>query len=489
MHSGQLFIDGVWRDGRGQAFDSLAPHDLRPVWSGRAADASDVDAAFGAARKAFVRWANLDIAEREAIATAFAGELKANSEPLARCIAEEVGKPLWEARTEVSAMIGKIAISIRAYHERTGMQEQPTDFGRHVLRHRPHGVVAVFGPYNFPGHLPNGHIVPALLAGNTVLFKPSEQTPAVAELTIRLWERAGIPPGVLNLVQGERSTGEAVAAHAQLDGLYFTGSSRTGGILHRQFAADSGRILALEMGGNNPLIVRPVEDVEAAALDVIQSAFITSGQRCTCARRLFVPVGGWGDGFLERLVEISGRLAVDRWNADPQPYMGPVIGPAAADALRAAQDRLLAAGARTLLPMRTLDNGSAFVSPGLLDVTDAGDVPDEEFFGPLLQVYRYADFGAAIDAANRTRYGLAAGLIGDDEQEYEYFWRSIRAGIVNWNRPTTGASGAYPFGGIGASGNHRPSAYYAADYCAYPVASSEAPRSTRPAQLPPGLHP
>lgn len=489
MYSGQLFIDGTWRDGRGPAFDSLAPHDLHAVWSGHSADANDVDAAFRAARTAFVRWANLDIADREAIATAFAGELKANSESLARCIAEDVGKPLWEARTEVSAMIGKIAISIRAYHERTGMQEQPTDFGRHVLRHRPHGVVAVFGPYNFPGHLPNGHIVPALLAGNTVLFKPSEQTPAVAELTVRLWERAGIPPGVLNLVQGERATGEAVAAHAQLDGLYFTGSSRTGGILHRQFAADTGRILALEMGGNNPLIVRPVEDGDAAALDVIQSAFITSGQRCTCARRLFVPRDGWGDAFLERLIEISSRLAIDRWDADPQPYMGPVIGSPAADALRAAQDRLLAAGGRPLLPMRRLDNGAAFVSPALLDVTDARDVPDEEFFGPLLQVYRYADFDAAIEAANRTRYGLSAGLIGDDEREYERFWRSIRAGIVNWNRPTTGASGAYPFGGIGASGNHRPSAYYAADYCAYPVASSEAPRSTRPAQLPPGLRP
>jgi len=487
MLTGQLFIRGAWREGRGAAFESLAPHDQHRFWHGRAADAADIDDAFAAARTAFPGWADLDVADREAVVLRFAHALEQNAEALARCIAEEVGKPLWEARTEVSAMIGKVGISIRAYHERTGMREQPTDFGRHVLRHRPHGVVAVFGPYNFPGHLPNGHIVPALLAGNAVLFKPSEQTPGVAELTVQLWQRAGIPDGVLALLQGERATGETVAAHAQLDGLYFTGSYRTGALLQRQFAADTARILALEMGGNGPLVLRPVADTDAAALDVVQSAFITSGQRCTCARRLFVPKGGWGDAFLRRLTEIVAAIAIDRWDAEPQPYMGPVISARAADGLRSAQDRLLAAGAAALVPMRVLGAGPAFLSPGIIDVSPLADPPDEEFFGPLLQLYRYDELDAAIASANRTRYGLAAGFIGDDEAEYERFRRRIRAGIVNWNRPTTGASAAYPFGGIGASGNHRPSAYYAADYCAYPVASSEAPHPQRAGNLPPGL--
>ncbi|SFF40839.1 succinylglutamic semialdehyde dehydrogenase [Fontimonas thermophila] len=487
MRTGRLFIDGIWREGRGSPLASFAPHDLHVIWRGHAADAGDVDAAFRAARAAFARWADLDVAEREAIIKRFADALKTERETLARCIAEEVGKPLWEARTEVEAMIGKIDLSIRAYHARTGMHEQPTEFGRHVLRHRPHGVVAVFGPYNFPGHLPNGHIVPALLAGNTVLFKPSEQTPATAELTVRLWQRAGIPPGVLNLLQGERETGAAIAAHPQLDGLYFTGSERTGTLLHRQFAGHTGRILALEMGGNNPLIVREVSDCDAAVLTVVQSAFITTGQRCTCARRLFVPGGAWGDAFLRRLCGVTETLAIDRWDAEPQPYMGPVISPQAVDQLCAAQDRLLALGARALLPMRARSAGSAFVSPAVLDVSAVSDPPDEEYFGPLLQVIRYTDLDEAIDGANRTRFGLAAGLISDDEREYERFWRRIRAGIVNWNRPTTGASSAYPFGGIGASGNHRPSAYYAADYCAYPMASSEAPHARITGTLPPGV--
>ncbi len=487
MASGELLINGNWRRGTGASMTSLAPHDLQPVWQGHAASTADVDAAFSAARRAFDSWSALAVTVREQHLLNYAAQLKTHSEALARCIAEEVGKPLWEARTEVAAMTGKIAISIRAYHERTGTTEQATDFGRHVLRHRPHGVVAVFGPYNFPGHLPNGHIVPALLAGNTVLFKPSEQTPAVGEMTARLWQQSGLPAGVLNLLQGERATGESIAAHTQLDGLYFTGSSRTGAILQRQFAGMSHRILALEMGGNNPLILREVEAVDAAVLDIIQSAFMTSGQRCTCARRLYVPKGNWGDRLLRRLVDVSGSLRVDRWDAEPPPFMGPVIGVAAAKMLMDAQGQLLERGARALLPMQVPAQGAAFLTPGILDATQARDIPDEELFGPLLQVFRYNELDEAINAANNTQYGLSAGFIGDDADEYARFSRRIRAGIVNWNRPTTGASGAFPFGGVGASGNHRPSAYYAADYCAYPVASSEAPRSLLPTQLPPGV--
>ncbi len=487
MPSGQLFIAGQWRNGRGADFNSLAPHDLHPVWAGAAADAADIDDAFRAARAAFDNWADLDFDARAALARSFAQQLESERETLSALIAEEVGKPLWEARTEVAAMIGKIEISIRAWQQRTGDTVQATDFGHHELRHKPHGVVAVFGPYNFPGHLPNGHIVPALLAGNTVLFKPSEQTPAVAELTVQLWQRAGLPAGVLNLVHGERPTGEAITAHPELDGLYFTGSSRTGALLHRQFAGDTGRILALEMGGNNPLIVREVADLDAAVLDIIQSAFITSGQRCTCARRLLVPDGAWGDQLVQRLTEVSGTLAVGAWNADPAPYMGPLIGPRAADQVLAAQAQWLQQGATTVLAAQRLDAGPAFVSPGIVDVTGITDIADEEVFGPLLQLRRYADFDGAIAAANATRYGLSAGLLSDDESDYRKFWRRSRAGIVNWNRPTTGASGSFPFGGIKGSGNHRASAFYAADYCAYPVASARAPRSSRPVTLPPGI--
>ena len=196
-------------------------------------------------------------------------------------------------------MIGKVGLSKKSYNERTGETENPMPVGKAFIRHKPHGVVAVFGPYNFPGHLPNGHIVPALIAGNTIVFKPSDLTPKVAEVYVKVWESIGLPKGVLNLVQGQVETGKSLAAHPQIDGLFFTGSSRTGKILHEQFAGHPGKILALEMGGNNPLIVHGVSDIDATVHDIVQSAFITTGQRCTCARRLFIENSPQGDAIIQ----------------------------------------------------------------------------------------------------------------------------------------------------------------------------------------------
>ncbi|WP_373975220.1 succinylglutamate-semialdehyde dehydrogenase [Chitinibacter sp. SCUT-21] len=480
-------IHGQWQAGSASQFTSNNPVTQQVVWQGQASNVSDVDAAVLSARSAFKAWRDLDVAARIAIIRNFGELLKANQADLAATIGLETGKPRWEALTEVTTMINKIDISIKSYEERTGTKEAAQGDAMAVLRHRPHGVVAVFGPYNFPGHLPNGHIVPALIAGNCIVFKPSELAPMTAQKTAELWLAAGLPAGVLNVVQGARETGVALAAHAQIDGLYFTGSAATGYALHQQFAGQPEKILALEMGGNNPLLVEEVADIKAALHHVIQSAFISAGQRCTCSRRLLVPAGAWGDAFLVRLVEVAAALQVGAWDAEPQPFMGGVVSLAAAQNLLAAQQRLLAAGAVSLLEMKNLQAGTALLSPGILDVTQVANLPDDEYFGPLLQVQRYQSFDDAMSLANATRFGLAAGILSDSREQYERFWRESRAGIVNWNKPLTGASSAAPFGGVGASGNHRASAYYAADYCAYPVASIEAEQLTCPSQLSPGM--
>lgn len=483
-----LYLQGQWQEGQGGHFDSIDSARNLVVWSGQAATPEQVDAAVRAARQAFAAWSGLDFAAREEIVRRFATLLEEQQERLALVVARETGKPLWETRTEITAMIGKVGLSVTAYQERTPNRETPAPGGRAVLRHRPHGVVAVFGPYNFPGHLPNGHIVPALLAGNTVVFKPSELTPLVAQEMLTLWAQAGLPAGVLNLVQGEVDTGQALAGHPGIDGLFFTGSSRTGALLHAQFGGQPGKILALEMGGNNPLLVEEVADRDAAVHAIVQSAFLTSGQRCTCARRLLVPAGTWGDGLIARLVEVSQQLEVGHYDAAEQPFMGAMISAQAAAQMLAVQDALCAMGAQAVLPLRHLDPATGFVTPGIIEVSKLGDqLPDEEHFGPLLKVIRYPDFSTAMDIANATRFGLAAGLLSDDPARYAQFLGRIRAGIVNWNRPLTGASSGAPFGGIGASGNHRPGAYYAADYCAYPMASMEQARVELPARLSPGL--
>ena len=480
-------IAGVWHDGHGASFESLNPVTQAVLWSGRAATPVQVEAAVQAARAAFPAWAQRSLDERIGVLEAFANCLKAHADELARCIGEETGKPLWESATEVTSMVNKIAISVQSYRERTGEKSGPLADATAVLRHKPHGVVAVFGPYNFPGHLPNGHIVPALLAGNTVLFKPSELTPKVAELTVKCWLEAGLPAGVLNLLQGARETGVALAANPGIDGLFFTGSSRTGNALHQQFAGRPDKILALEMGGNNPLVVEPVADMEAAVYTIIQSAFISAGQRCTCARRLLVPQGEWGDALLARLVAVSSSIKVGAFDAQPAPFMGSVISLGAAEQLLKAQQQLLVNGAKVLLEMTQPQAGAALLTPGIIDVTAVAERPDEEFFGPLLQVIRYHGFDAAIAEANNTQYGLAAGLLSDSAECYQQFWLQSRAGIVNWNKQLTGAASSAPFGGVGASGNHRASAYYAADYCAYPVASLECASLSLPATLTPGV--
>jgi succinylglutamic semialdehyde dehydrogenase len=258
------YIAGAWHAGLGEPLQSLNPVSQAVIWYGQAASAAQVEAAVQAARAAFPAWASRSLDERIAVLEQFAARLKSQGEALAHCIGEETGKPLWETATEVASMAAKIAISIQSYRERTGEKSGPLADATAVLRHKPHGVVAVFGPYNFPGHLPNGHIVPALLAGNCVVFKPSELTPKVAELTVKCWIEAGLPAGVLNLVQGARDSGVALAAHEGIDGLFFTGSSRTGNLLHNQIAGRPDKILALEMGGNNPLVVDQVADLNAA---------------------------------------------------------------------------------------------------------------------------------------------------------------------------------------------------------------------------------
>ncbi len=455
-----------------RSFASFDPASGETVWQGQAATAEQVGAAVAAARRAFPGWAATPLDQRIVCVRAFKAALEARSDTLAETISRETGKALWESRAELASMSAKVELSIAAQAERAGERHSAMPFGEAVLRHRPHGVMAVLGPYNFPGHLPNGHIVPALLAGNCVVFKPSELTPATGEAMAAAWAGAGLPDGVFTLVQGGRETGAALVA-ADIDGLLFTGSAAAGAQFRRIFAERPKVMLALELGGNNPLTVWDGDIAEAAAI-AAQSAFVTTGQRCSCARRLIVPDTRFGAELVEALVALADQLAIGAWNDTPEPYMGPLISDAAATAARARVAQLVDRGARVIRPLgQPSGRGTAFVTPALLDVTGIA-APDEEVFAPVLQLSRAASFEAALAQANATRFGLSAGLVSEDDALWRRFALEVRAGVINRNRPTTGASGAMPFGGLGESGNHRPSAWYAADYCAHPVASFEA---------------
>ena len=449
---------------------STEPATGATLWRG---PVSDVAAEVEIARGAWAEWAARPLAVRAELLSRFVNIVRGRAEALADTISRETGKPLWEARTEVESVIAKVEISINAYADRTAQRRIEGALGsRTALRHKPHGVLAVLGPYNFPMHLPNGHIVPALLAGNAVVFKPSEKTPLCGIQLVECFHAAGIPTGVVRVVIGGPEEGKALAGNDGIDGLLFTGSARTGIALNRQYAGMPNKILALEMGGNNPIIVWDAPDPYTAAVLIAQSAFTSAGQRCTAARRLIVKDGAHEE-LVEQLKRLMARLIVGEPHLSPAPFMGPVIDNEVANALQESFLALLMRGGRPIVQMERPIDDRPFLSPSLIDVTDVKDRPDMELFGPLLQMIRVPDFDAALIEANNTRYGLSASLIGGTPQLYDKFWANSRAGIVNWNKPTNGASSSAPFGGIGLSGNHRPSAYYAADYCAYPVVSSE----------------
>ena len=450
---------------------SFEPATGAEVWSGKTGDAA---AEVAAARAALPEWAAHSIAYRIEALRRFANEVRSRERDFADLIARETGKPLWEARTEVGAVINKVEISASAYMERTPMRKMEAALGNKIaVRHKPHGVLAVLGPYNFPAHLPNGHIVPALLAGNTIVFKPSEKTPASGQMLVECLHAAGIPEGAVRLLVGGPDEGKALAAEPDIDGLLFTGSVRGGMALHKQFAETPHKMLALEMGGNNPLVVWNAKDIDAAAAIVVQSAYLSAGQRCTCARRLIVE-----DGKEAKLVaavsKLIDRLIVGQPHADPPPFMGPVIDNDAAHHLQVQWVELMMKGGKPIRRLERPHEDKPFLTPALIDVTDVRDLADEELFGPVLQLIRVEDFDAAITEANNTRFGLSASLVGGSPALFDKFWSHVRAGVINWNKPTNGAPSNAPFGGIGLSGNHRPSAFYAADYCAYPVTSSEA---------------
>ena len=466
--------DVVERTAVADSLVSINPATGEEVWSGKTGDAA---AEVAIARAGWPAWAAHSHSYRIEAVRRFANVVRTKEAEFADLIARETGKPLWEAKTEVAAVVNKVQISIEAYAERTPQRRMEAALGNKIaVRHKPHGVLAVLGPYNFPAHLPNGHIVPALIAGNAVVFKPSEKTPATGATLVSCFHEAGVPEDVLRLLIGGPDEGRSLAGQPGIDGLLFTGSARAGSMIHKQFADVPQKILALELGGNNPLVVWHSKDIDAAATLAVQSAYLTAGQRCTAARRLIVEDGTEGP-LLEAIGRLIDRMIVDEPFADPQPFMGPVIDNGAANHVQEQWLNLMMKGGK---PLRRLDRpvkDRPYLTPALIDVTDAKDRPDEEIFGPVLQVIRVKDFDAAIDEANNTRFGLAASLVGGTPELYDKFWANVRAGVINWNKPTNGAPSNAPFGGVGLSGNHRPSAFYAADYCAYPVTSSEADRA------------
>jgi succinylglutamic semialdehyde dehydrogenase len=447
------------------------------------ADAADVAAAVARAREAFPAWRDLGLQGRAEVIRRFQSAVADRAEELARLIARESGKAIWESRAEAALVPAKVDVSLGAGMDLVAEREVG---GGARATYFPRGTLAVFGPFNFPAHLPNGHIVPALACGNTVVFKPSDQTPAVGEWMVERWREAGLPEGVIRIVHGGAETGRALAGYGGVDGVLFTGSWATGRAIAEATLDQPAKILALEMGGKNAVVVLADADLDLAVAETALSIAASTGQRCTCASRVFAeaPVA---DELAERLAETLGALRVGE-PLDEGTFMGPLVSEAAFARVEKARESAREAGGERI-DFR-VDRPPPFVGPALVrfeDVRQAHPYQRDELFAPEAAFYAVADLDQAIVAVNDSDYGLAAAVFTRDRARYEHCVGRVRTGILNWNRGTIGASGKLPFGGIGKSGNDRPAGVTASLYCTVPQAHLESDAGLDPTKLPPGF--
>lgn len=442
-----------------------------------AASYSHVAMACEYAKKAYKSWSHISLDERKNYLLKLKKAFIDRSEEMALTISREMGKPLWEAKTEAAALSAKIDItiehSLKLVADEKVSGALPGIDG--VIRHRSRGVMAVVGPFNFPAHLPNGHIIPALITGNTVVFKPSDKTPAVGQLYAEIVHQAGLPAGVFNLVQGQGEIGKRIVQDENVDGVLFTGSYEVGLKIKQDTLEHYWKILALEMGGKNSSVIWEDADLEKAVYETIVGAYLTTGQRCSCTSKVILHKK-IRDQFLENFHETAKKLTINHWSKDA--FMGPLISQDAVDKYLRFQEIAKREGAESLMRGKSLDVGRSgyYVTPSINIVSQFNKnsmYQKNEIFGPNVAVYTVEEYEEAIEIVNDAGFGLVMALFSKSRPLYEKALLDARVGLLNWNRTTNGASSRMPFGGIGKSGNDRPSGHFAVQYCTVPVASLE----------------
>lgn len=463
-------IGGDWRAAAsGQTFESRNPANTSDVIGVfPQSDAADVAAAVEAARDAFKTWSTLPAPARGDILRRAGDLLTARKDELARAMTREMGKPHFETKGDVQEAIDTAyyaASETRRMFGHTVPSELPNKFNMTIRR--PLGVVGVITAWNFPVAVPSWNLLPGLAAGCTFVFKPSEEAPHSGELFVRILLEAGVPAGVVNLVQGAGAAGAALAEHPGVDAISFTGSSETGAKIGETCGRMLKRFLA-EMGGKNPQIVMDDADLDLAVEGALWGAFGTTGQRCTATSRLIVHESVH-DEVVERLKAKAGALRLGDGNADGT-EMGPVINQKALDKIASYVAIGKQEGATVALGSHRADGPGLkdgyFWQPTIFTNVKAGmRIEQEEIFGPVLSVVKVSSYDEAVAVANGVKYGLSSSIYTNDIRRAYRAMHELEAGITYINAPTIGAEAHMPFGGVKATGNgHREGGWEVFDF-------------------------
>ena len=466
----QNYIGGRWVDAQsGETFESRNParqSDL--VGHFPLSGGADVAAAVAAAKEAFETWRLMPAPKRGEILKRVGDIMTERKNEIAFEMTREMGKPHFETKGDVQEAIDTAYYAMtmgRQLFGHTVPSEMNNKFNMTVRR--PIGVCGLITAWNFPVAVPTWKMFPAILSGNTVVFKPSEDAPHSGMLLVKVMEDAGVPPGVVNLVQGAGATGQAIVEHDDVAAISFTGSSETGAALAQRAAADHKRV-SLEMGGKNPAIVMEDADLDLAMEGLIWGAYGTTGQRCTATSRLIVHEDVH-DELVERVIAKAKELRLGYGN-EPDVDMGPLINQKALDKVSGYMDVAREDGATIALGGEAatgdgLGDGFFFQPTLFTGVTRDMRVAREEIFGPVLSVIKVSSFDEAIDVANDVQYGLSSAVYTRDVARAFRALRDIDAGITYVNGPTIGAEAHMSFGGVKATGNgHREGGWEVYDF-------------------------
>ena len=447
----------------------ISPADFEDeIFKRPAKDRAPIDRAFAEGKRAYLPWARLSLKNRVKKLLPLKQILKEKMRALSRTVSRETGKPLWESEGEVQALIGKTDFVLGEALKRIKTQNLHRAQGR--IRFKSRGLFVLIGPFNFPLHLPFGQILPALASGNSVLFKPSEKTPASGQRLTECFHKLKLPPGVFQMIQGGAKISEKLCQHKEGDGVLFTGSFETGQKIKESLVKDYSKILALEMGGYNSSLIWDYKDKQHVLRETLKGCFYSAGQRCSSSSQILLHKK-IANEFIQDFVHSAQKIQIAHWSKNP--FMGSLIDSSAVRRFFAFQREIKKQGGEILLEGKKLKSQKGYyVSPGIykMNFDKSSSLGKKETFTPQVIFYESEDLDKALEIINHSGYGLVLSLFTEDKKVREECFLRARVGILHYNLSSIGASGLLPFGGLGKSGNDRPAGAFAIDSCVIPLA-------------------